>query len=290
MFVTSNKLSDLKTYFKTQLSSLFSESEIKLMFESLICKRLELSKTDLLLNKDILVSESDLLYVRNALKRLVSSEPFQYIIGETEFCGLNLFCDERALIPRPETEELLCWIQESLKNIKTDIRILDLCTGSGCIALALKNCFPKANVNALDVSKKALSLAEKNATSNNLQIDFFEIDLLAKPKMNFPKNSFDCWVSNPPYIPSKDKKQMNENVLNFEPHIALFVEDDNPLIFYRIIATLAKIYLKENGLLFFEIHENLAEEVKELLHELQYFNIEIKKDLQGKNRMIKAMV
>ena len=118
MFVTSNKLSDLKTYFKTQLSSLFSESEIKLMFESLICKRLELSKTDLLLNKDILVSESDLLYVRNVLKRIVSSEPFQYIIGETEFCGLNLFCDERALIPRPETEELLCWIQESLKNIK----------------------------------------------------------------------------------------------------------------------------------------------------------------------------
>lgn len=290
MFVASNKLSDLKQYFKHKLETHFSESEIKLMFDEIVMQRLQLSRTDLLLNKDLRLSESDLLHVRTIAHRLLEHEPFQYIMGETEFCGLNLKCDARALIPRPETEELVQWIQESFSEKNEELNILDLCTGSGCIALALKSNFQNAIVSALDVSLEALNLANENAQITQLEVNFFEHDLLSSSSLDFPKNSFDCWVSNPPYIPNKDKELMHANVLNHEPHVALFVDDHDALIFYRKIATFAKDYLKENGLLFFEIHENLASEVSHLLAELHFSNIEVKKDLQGKNRMLRALV
>jgi release factor glutamine methyltransferase len=288
MFVASNKLSDLKQYFKHKLNAHFSESEIKLMFDEIVMQRLQLSRTDLLLNKDLRLSESDLLHVRTIAHRLLEHEPFQYIIGETEFCGLSLKCDARALIPRPETEELVQWIQESFSEKNEKLNILDLCTGSGCIALALKSNFQNAIVSALDVSQEALNLANENAQITRLDVKFFEHDLLSSSTLDFPKHSFDCWVSNPPYIPNKDKELMHANVLNHEPHVALFVDDHDALIFYRKIATFAKDYLKESGLLFFEIHEDLASEVNNLLVELRFSNIEIKKDLQGKNRMVKA--
>lgn len=290
MFVASNKLSDLKQYFKQKLDEHFSESEIKLMFDEIVMQRLQLSRADLLLNKDLRLSESDLLHVRTIAHRLLEHEPFQYIMGETEFSGLNLKCDARALIPRPETEELVQWIQESFSEKNEELHILDLCTGSGCIALALKSNFQKAIISALDVSQEALNLANENAQTTRLDVKFFEHDLLTYSTLDFPKKSFDCWVSNPPYIPNRDKELMHANVLNFEPHVALFVDDHDTLIFYRKIATLAKDYLKQNGLLFFEIHEDLASEVSQLLEELHFSNVEIKKDLQGKNRMIKALV
>lgn len=289
MFVASNKLSDLKQYFKHKLYNQFSESEIKLMFDEIVMQRLQLSRTDLLLNKDLRLSESDLLYVRTIAHRLLEHEPFQYIIGETEFCDLNLICDERALIPRPETEELVQWIQESFPEKNKALNLLDLCTGSGCIALALKSNFQHAVVSALDVSQEALDLSNENAQITQLEVNFFEHDLLSSSSLDFPKNSFDCWVSNPPYIPNKDKELMPANVLNFEPHLALFVDDHDTLIFYRKIATLAKDYLRVNGLLFFEIHEDLASEVSNLLAELHFLNIEVKKDLQGKSRMVKVV-
>lgn len=288
MFVASNKLFDLKKYFKQKLDKYFSLSEIKLMFDEIVMQRLQLSRTDLLLNKDLRLSESDLLHVRTIAHRLLDHEPFQYIMGETEFCGLNLKCDARALIPRPETEELVQWIQESFPEKNAELNILDLCSGSGCIALALKSNFQNAIISALDVSQEALNLANENAQISQLEVNFFEHDLLSSTRLDFPKNSFDCWVSNPPYIPSKEKELMHANVLNHEPHVALFVDDHDALIFYRKIATLAKDYLKERGLLFFEIHENLATDVNKILEELNLYNIEIKQDLQGKNRMVKA--
>jgi release factor glutamine methyltransferase len=288
MFVASNKISDLKQYFKQKLTNHYTNSEIKWMFDEIVMQRLKISKTDLLLSKDLRLSESDLLYVRTIVHRLLEHEPFQYIMGEIEFCDLTLKSDERALIPRPETAELVHWIQESFTEKNEALHILDLCTGSGCIAFALKSKFQNALISGLDISHDALNLANENAKFIQMDVNFFKFDLLKSSILNFPKKSFDCWVSNPPYIPFKDKIKMHSNVLNFEPHIALFVDDQDALIFYRKIATLAKDYLNENGFLFFEIHENLATQVKYLLENYGFSNIEIKQDLQGKNRMIKA--
>lgn len=288
MFVKSNKLSDLKTYFFKKLELHFSSSEMKFMFNRALEERLNLSKEDLLFANDIRLSESDLLFVRTIAHRLLDNEPFQYILGNTEFYGLEINCDKRALIPRPETEELVDWIKESFINRSENLQIIDFCTGSACIALALKSVFKTSKITATDVSQEALDLSLDNANKNQLKIELIKHDLLKESTDFLDDNSLDCIVSNPPYIPEKDKSEMSDNVLNFEPHIALFVSNENPLIFYKKIAEIAKQKLKSGGLLFFELHENLAEETKQLLLKLNFQDIEIKQDLQGKNRMLKA--
>ncbi|MFN5417049.1 MAG: peptide chain release factor N(5)-glutamine methyltransferase [Flavobacteriia bacterium] len=259
------------------------------MFNRALEERLKLSKEELLFANDIRLSESDLLYVRTIAHRLLDNEPFQYILGNTEFYGLELNCDQRALIPRPETEELVDWINHTFINKSHDFQIVDFCTGSGCIALALKRIFLNAQVKATDVSIEALTLSAENASKNQLEIQLLQHDLLQENTDFIEDNSQDCIVSNPPYIPEKDKTEMSDNVLNFEPHIALFVSNENPLIFYQRIAEIAQQKLKSGGFLFFEIHENLAEETKQLLLKLNFHNIEIKQDLQGKNRMLKTV-
>lgn len=288
MFVSSNRLSDIKSYYFTKLSSLFSENEINLMVKYLSIKRLGLSNADYLSSNSILLSESDLLYFNFALKRLLKNEPFQYILGDVEFYGLELNCDARALIPRPETEELVDWILESIDR-KEPLNVMDLCSGSGCIALGLKSKLPNAEIIAAELSEDAIALIEENSIKTKLNIIPIKMDVLNEDDYSkFKIENFDCWVSNPPYIPNKEKTLMEQNVLDFEPHLALFVDDNDPLMFYQSIAEQAKKYLKSGGLLFFEINESYSKEMEKMLTELGFLNIELRKDLQGKARMMRA--
>ena len=292
MFVQTNSIKAIRSYFKERLSHQFSENEIKLIGNDVICSRLNFSYSDLINANDQLLSESDLLFFRSVVKRLLNNEPFQYVIGNAHFYGLVLKSDERALIPRPETEELVDWIKDSFSMDK-HLNLVDICSGSGCIALALKSVFKDSLIVATDYSSSALDLAEENSTDLNLEIKIIEFDARVEEEFQVLEledgEKYDCWVSNPPYIPAKESSLMFENVLKYEPHMALFVPDNDPLLFYRVISKSANQYLKKSGLLFFEIHEDLANEVVELLESLDYINIEVKKDLQGKSRIVKAL-
>jgi release factor glutamine methyltransferase len=286
MFVETNTIPVLRRYFNSSLEADFSVSECKLMFDSLIQKRLNWTKTDLILNNNSRLSESDLLYLRNATKRLLNQEPFQYVIGETLFYDLLLNCDSRALIPRPETEELVQWILEEQASISS---ILEIGTGSGCIALACKNQLSACKVTAIDVSPEALQLAGENAIKFSLEIELIESDFLSDDLSIIENGSaFDCIVSNPPYIPISESGNIAANVVDFEPSIALFVPEDNPLLFYHAIVDKSMYLLNNDGFLFFEIHELYFSEVLSLLEKKGFINIELRKDLQGKPRMVKA--
>ena len=288
MFVQTNTIQAVKSYFKERLQHHFSESELKFMFKEAVMVRLNLTASEYVLSDSNLLSESDLLFFRSVVKRLLSNEPFQYVMGKTVFFGLEIATDSRALIPRPETEELVDWItQEFPKN--SSLLIADVCTGSGCIALALKSYFLNATVFATDISQEALQLTQENAKQLNLSVKTVLSDAKTPDSaVSSQLHQSDFWVSNPPYIPMKDKSEMLENVLTFEPHLALFVADDDPLIFYREIGKNALLNLKSGGKLFFEIHEDLSVETADLLKGIGFVNIEMRKDLQGKLRMIKA--
>jgi release factor glutamine methyltransferase len=288
MFVQTNSVRAIKQYFRDRLSGSFSESEIRSIVKAAVQERLKLSNGDYLLADDHLLSESDLLYFRSIVKRLQQNEPFQYIIGQTEFCGLPIKCDPRVLIPRPETEELVQWIKEN-HSADEPLKILDLCSGSGCIALALKSIFPSSEVSGLEWSIGALDLSKENATLNALDVCFIHGDVIQSNTFTgLQTSSFDIWVSNPPYVLRSDKSAMDPNVLEHEPHMALFVEDNDPLLFYKKIAEEAKNYLKPGGEMYFEIHEHKVLEVKCLLKELDFRNIQLRKDMQGRDRMIRA--
>ncbi len=217
-------------------------------------------------------------------KRLKAEEPLQYILGNTEFYGYNFEVNSNVLIPRPETEELITWIKESSSE-NDNIKILDIGTGSGCIPITLKKEIPTAEVFALDISEKAIETAKKNAKNNNVDVTFLLHDILSEKEL---ENTFDIIVSNPPYVRNLEKEEIKNNVLNNEPHLALFVEDDNPLIFYKRIADIAKTALNPNGLLFFEINQYLGNETKQMLEDKNFSNVILKRDLFGNNRMIKA--
>ena len=291
MFVENNTINAIKTYLKEKLVEKFSASEIKLMTNELIKARLNLSSSDLISSGELLLSESDLLFFRSCAKRLLNDEPFQHIIGSTFFYGLELQTDRRALIPRPETEELVDWIVKDYED-KSSIRIIDLCTGTGCIALALKSVFKTASIDAIDVSLDALTLTKENSNALGLELNFRQLDVLSEsafsPRIFLPE-SYDVWVSNPPYIPESDKEDMAKNVLEYEPEIALFVENEEPLKFYLKIAQDALLFLKSDGALYFEIHEAYGVQLKTELDVLGFKDIELRKDLQGKDRMLKAV-
>ncbi|MEN9972066.1 MAG: peptide chain release factor N(5)-glutamine methyltransferase [Bacteroidota bacterium] len=286
MFVSDNSLKSAKHYFDDRLQSHFSTSELKSMWTQIICKRLNWTSSDLLLNQNERLSESDLLYVRRFVKGLLAKKPFQYIIGETEFYGLTILCDSRALIPRPETEELVQWVIESVKEPK---RIIDLCSGTGCISLALKSRFPTAHVQAIDFSDEALKLSEENAKKLKLDIEIIHENVLDFSHAFISNNAnFDVIVSNPPYIPNKEKSMLSKHVIEHEPAMALFVEDSDPIIFYKEIIKYAEMNLQRGGLLFFELHESYGNEVLEFIQLFDFEEIEIRPDLQGKSRMMKA--
>lgn len=289
MFVQSNTIRAAKSYFKERLSGLFSDSEIKFIANQSIALRLNMKPSEILLADDHRLSESDLLYLRSIVKRLQSNEPLQYILGDTIFYDLTIKCDSRALIPRPETEELVDWIvtdhlHQSIENV------MDICTGTGCIAFALKSKFPTAAVFGIDWSKDALELAEENKQQLQLAIEFLQLDALSQWNDTlFQPNSVDLIVSNPPYITTQEKELMHPNVLEFEPEMALFVPNESPLLFYKAIAEKARVLLKDGGSLYFELNENFAVETQELLVELGFCRVIIKEDLQGKKRMLKAL-
>ena len=222
--------------------------------------------------------------LESKVKELAQGRPVQYVIGHSEFCGLDIEVREGVLIPRPETEELVAWVIEKAADIERP-RILDVCTGSGCIALALAARVGEASVVAVDISDEALTIARCNAERLQLGVEFIKDDALAHLP-NIADRKFDIVVSNPPYIPISERESMHVNVVNFEPDIALFVADDDPLIFYREIAVTAKHILADNGYLLFEIHQPLAQQTVDMLRELGYDAVELRNDCFDKPRMI----
>ena len=282
MFTQTNKLIDLLPYFKKKLLELYDEREIENIFHWVCEEKYGLNKFELR-QSDKRLSESELLDVRSIVKRLVAQEPIQYILGTTEFYNCIIKVDENVLIPRPETEELVDLV---LKEVDENSVLLDIGTGSGCIPIALKKAKDSLTVFGLDVSTGAIALAKKSADLNQVDVSFIEADILKSDLNAIPE--LDCIVSNPPYVLESDKIKMATNVLQFEPHLALFVEDSDPLLFYRRIAELGRNKLKSTGKLFFEIHENFGDETKKMMEDLGYQQVRVIKDLQGKDRMISS--
>ena len=281
MFVADNRVASAKHYFFEALADLFSNSECKSMWSSVLSTYFGWTPSDILLKRDERFSESDLLRIRSVVKRLQANEPFQYIMGEVYFADLNLKIDQRALIPRPETEELIDLI---LKLDEPFECILDLCTGSGCMALALQSKFLNAQVLGIDLSEDAIALARENALQTKLDVEFVIGDVLQWQ----PVQAFDLIVANPPYIPEQEAKLMAANVLDFEPHMALFVPDHDPLMFYKRIVAIANASLQSKGYLALEIHEDLAVQTIALITPEVFEKPRIYRDLQGKERMILA--
>jgi release factor glutamine methyltransferase len=285
MFVNSNQLIDVLPYYLDKLNAIYSKKEIENIFYTICDYKHGLSKIQVKMSNKRL-SESELLMHRSIIKRLLIHEPIQHIIGEVEFYGLPFDVDNNVLIPRPETEELVDLIIQQ-HDIKTPT-ILDIGTGSGCIPISLKYNIPESKIYATDVSEKALSVAKKNAKKNNVNITFFLADILTEDLKTLPQ--FDIIVSNPPYVLESDKLQMSENVLNFDPHLALFVNDETPLLFYNRIVELSKHLLKPSGKLYFEIHEQFGCKVKLLMENHQFKNISIIKDMQSKERIVYGII
>ncbi len=280
-------LSNLKNKFKTTLHALYPSSEISSIFRYLVKHKLDLNAAEIVLEGNKEVKATDLDFFLTSLNRLQSKEPIQYIIGEANFYNSIFEVSPDVLIPRPETEELVAWIIDdiALLNSNKILKVLDIGTGSGCIAISIAKYAENVAVSAIDFSKKALHIAERNALSNKVNIQFLETDILNAQDL---PEKYDIIVSNPPYVREKEKEQMHDNVLKHEPDEALFVTDENPLLFYDKISDLAKKSLVENGVLYFEINQYLGKEIKQLLETKGFERIELRKDFLEKDRMIKA--
>jgi release factor glutamine methyltransferase len=283
------KIKQYKSEFIIQLSFIYDEGEAESFFYLILENKHQLKRIDLALDIDLEFSEAEIVIWNSILDKLKLQIPIQYILGITSFYGLDFQVNENVLIPRPETEELVEWIIKSQKSKveSQKIKILDIGTGSGCIAISLAKNLPNATVFAIDISEKALATAQKNAETNDVKIDFTCADVLILSTFDFQLlTKFDIIVSNPPYVRNLEKAEIQKNVLDNEPHLALFVEDDDALIFYRKIAELAQENLSENGQLFFEINQYLGKETVELLEKLNFRNIQLRKDIYGNDRMI----
>lgn len=279
-------LKKYKTHFFDSLKNIQEEQEIESFFFILTEYLHNLKRVDVALNPNFELSEEEVEKWNAILAQLLQEKPIQYITGEAWFYGLRFEVNENTLIPRPETEELVEWILNSpIIKHPSPINILDIGTGTGCIPISLKTNLPQANVSAIDVSEKALEVAKRNATANKVEINFILTNILEAEDLN---QNFDVIVSNPPYVRNLEKQEIKKNVLEYEPHLALFVEDTDALLFYRKIAQLALKNLSPNGLLFFEINQYLGKETVELLENLGFKNIELKKDMYGNDRMIRC--
>jgi len=282
-------LSDLKIKMNSLLLTVFEKTEVESFFYLLIDFRLGLSKMDFLLNPNIEISSLNISFFESAIQKLKKEVPIQYILGETEFYGLQFKVNENTLIPRPETEELVDWIIHDQLIINNDqLTILDIGTGSGCIPISLAKNLSKANVTTVDVSKGAIIVAKENAKQNDVVVNFIDDNILNPKIVNDSKNVFDVIVSNPPYVRNFEKEEIKKNVLDFEPHLALFVEDDDALIFYKKITEYALSHLKKDGVLYFEINQYLGKETVALIKDLGFETVELRKDMSGNDRMIKA--
>lgn len=279
-------MKNYQEYIFNYLRKIYPESEIRSLVRLLIEEVSGMQASVFLSDKSNQLNELQEKRLDDILHRLANSEPLQYILGETEFYGLPFWVDSRVLIPRPETEELVEWIVD--ENQSRTIRVLDVGTGSGCIAVALARKLPQAELEAWDVSAGAIEVASSNALRNKVKIDFRECDVMSD-QFDIVA-SYDVIVSNPPYICMSEKGEMHNNVLDYEPDIALFVDDNDPLMFYRRIAELGKRFLKPSGTLFFEINYSFGTEMVELLHSIGYSTVELRQDLSGNDRMVRALL
>ena len=276
------KVSDILPYFLNELSDLYPENELKSIMYISIDFHLELTKSGTILQSDKILKNDEILVLINVVDRLKNMEPIQYILSETEFYGLSFYTKKEILIPRPETEELVDWIIKDNKG--SNKKYLDIGTGSGCIIISLaKNL--KGTFDAIDVSEETIRISDKNIVNNQVNVNLKKTDILHSEL----EGEWDVIVSNPPYVLNSEKELMNKNILNWEPNLALFVEDDNPLLFYKEIAKKSSNVLRKNGLLYFEINEKFGKEIINLLEVIGFVNIELKKDINGKDRMVKAM-
>jgi len=287
-------LLELKNKFLAKLANLYPKEEILSFFSLLIDFKLGLDKIYIALNPNQTIEKNHLNYFNKALTDLQNEKPIQYIIGETEFYGLPFYVNHHVLIPRPETEELVDWILP-LPNPPQkggNLNILDIGTGSGCIAVSLAKNLPNACVYAIDISANALQIAKQNAVSNKVSVEFIEHDIINTNVIQSGSKDlnlkFDLIISNPPYVRQSEKQEIKDNVLQHEPHLALFVPDENPLLFYDHIAAFAEENLTKNGELYFEINQYLGQETITMLKEKGFSNIELKKDLFGNDRMVRA--
>ena len=282
------KIKQYRTYFIQELAPFYDAYEAESFFYLILEYRHKLRQIDLALNHELVFEEADIEKWKILLVELKKEVPIQYLLGKTNFYGLDFEVNEHVLIPRPETEELVEWIIrensgiDRLKNLK----ILDIGTGSGCIAISLAKNITNAKVFAIDVSVEALAMAKKNAKNNNVAVTFLLQSILETDDL---KQHFDIIVSNPPYVRNLEKQEIKKNVLDYEPHLALFVEDNDALIFYRKITELAQKNLVENGKLYFEINQYLGTEMTDLMEKMNFKNIELRKDIYDNDRMMRGI-
>ena len=278
------QLKSLHNFFQNGLLGYYPKDEISAFFYRVCEQHLDFKRIDVSLKSEMLITSETFEYFETIISRLLTYEPIQYILGTTSFFGLEFKVDANVLIPRPETEELVAWIIKQADPNKP-LKILDIGTGSGCIAVSLAKHLPNAEVYALDVSSAALEMAQHNAQQNDVQLNCIEANVLEWTNTEL---SFDIIVSNPPYVRESEKEFMAPNVLEHEPHLALFVENESPLVFYKAIVELSKINLKKEGLLYFEINEYLGDETKALFSSDDFEDIQLKADIFAKNRMMRA--
>ncbi|MBR2607388.1 MAG: peptide chain release factor N(5)-glutamine methyltransferase [Bacteroidaceae bacterium] len=267
---------------RDELSPLYPQGEREALIRIIAMDLLKISSTAFYLKDEITLDPSRQEKLNNAIERLKKSEPIQYILGQTEFCDLTFNVNPSVLIPRPETSELIKWIVEENSNKET--KILDIGTGSGCIAISLAKMFPNAQITAWDISPRAIETAKSNNTLNGTNVTFVEQNIFTANE----EAKYDTIVSNPPYIKEVEKRNMQRNVLDWEPGVALFVPDSAPLLFYREIARKGQQMLKKGGKLYFEINREHGKETITMLAEYGYTNIEQRKDFAGNDRMIRA--
>ena len=276
--------SQIKKIFHQQLKEIYIENEIDSLFFIALEYVTSISKIEYILQKEEEISEEKLIELKFILEELTKNKPIQYITKNAYFYGLNFYVNEKVLIPRQETNELVDWVLMSVTHSKP-IKILDIGTGSGCIAITLKKNLPLSEVFAIDISNEAIQVAQKNANNNQVEINFLQKNIL---EINDLKSNFDIIISNPPYVRELEKLEMAPNVLDNEPHLALFVPDNNPLLFYEKITEIALKNLTEDGMLFFEINQYLSEETKKMIENKGFKNVTLRKDLQENYRMILA--
>jgi len=274
--------------FVTRLKSVYDEREADNIADWVFEKVTGAKKLERRLNRNSEIKESEFLQLQNYLLQLLAHKPVQYVLQEAWFYKMKFYVNENVLIPRPETEELVEWILTDLKSAtgSKPKNIIDIGTGSGCIAISIKKEFQNAAVTAIDTSEEALAVAKKNSLQLNATIDFIQLDFLTEEESN-QLSKFDIIVSNPPYIPVKEKESLAKNVREHEPGIALFVDDNDPFIFYKKIAAFSKDHLNTEGKIYVEVHENYAADVKKIF-ENEGFKVELKKDVYRNERMVKA--
>jgi release factor glutamine methyltransferase len=278
----NNKISTLKEFSLQRVGEVYDDRESRNIVNELFRHYLNLSSADLIVKANDSISESQMLLVYKAVKRIANKEPLQYVLGKAYFFGMDMHVSPAVLIPRPETEELVRWMLDTIKPNNHSVHsVLDIGTGSGAIALALKKAQPNWNVCGVDVSQEALTIASKNSKEFQLEVEWREVDILME---DFPEGNWTCIVSNPPYITVSERSEMRPSVVEHEPHLALFVPENDPLLFYRRILELAN-NCETVKQVFFEIHENYSNEIL-ALGESMGWKGELKKDLQGKARML----